>query len=78
VSIRRRVEFLEELVPHEASRIRAEGARRMHAIADLLKEADRPDAAAEVRARAARVRELLEIAEQWRERAEREPWKGAP
>jgi hypothetical protein len=78
VTMRRRLDALEERMPHEARRIRAEAARRVKAIAGLLTEADRPDAAAEVRARAARVRELLEIAEQWRERAEREPWKGAP
>jgi hypothetical protein len=75
VTIRRRLDALEERMPHEVWPIRAEAAHRIKAIGDLLAEADRPAAGPEVRARAARVRELLDIAEQ---RAERELWKGAP
>lgn len=76
--MRRRLDALEERAPNEARRLHAEAARRVKAIAGLLTEADRPGAAPEVRARAAQVRELLEIAEQRRNRSEREPWKGAP
>jgi hypothetical protein len=76
VTFRRRLDHLEERVPPQVQRIRSEAARRVKRITDLLAEAERPDASPETRARAARVRELLKIAEQRRDRAEREPWKG--
>jgi hypothetical protein len=76
VTFRRRLDALEERAPGEARRLRAEAARRGTAITDLLVEAERPGAAPEVRARADRVRELLEIAERRRDRAQGEPWRG--